>query len=161
MVIVVMGVSGSGKTSVGRALAARLGWRMIDADDVHSPENIDRMRTGVALTDADRQPWLAALRELVRRADAAGENLVLACSALRRSFRDRLRDGVSDLRFVHLRAGRNLIARRLAVRTGHFMNPDLLDSQLDALEEPDDAVVLDASEPPDALVDRIRRSLGV
>ncbi len=156
-----MGVSGSGKTSVGRALAARLGWPLVDADDVHSPENVDRMRAGVPLTEADREPWLAALRALVRRADAAGENLVLACSALRKSFRERLRDGVGDLRFVHLQAGPELVARRLAARTGHFMNPDLLDSQFDALEEPEDALVLDASERPDVLVARIRRSLGV
>lgn len=161
MVVVVMGVSGSGKTSIGRALATHLEWPFIDADEVHPPENVDRMRAGIPLTDADREPWLAALRALVRRTDAAGENLVLACSALRRSFRKRLRDGVANLRFVHLQAGPELVARRLAARTGHFMNPDLHDSQFDALEEPEDAVVLDAAEPPDVLVARIRRALGV
>lgn len=161
MVIVVMGVSGCGKTSVGSALAARLGWRFFDADDFHSPANIARMRAGVPLTEADREPWLESLRTLAQRADAAGENIVLACSALRRSFRESLREGLDDVRFVHLQAERDLIARRLAARIDHFMNPDLLDSQFDALERPEGELVLDASEAPETLVEQIRGAFAI
>lgn len=159
MVIVVMGVAGSGKTTVGRALAARLGRPFFDADDFHSPENVARMRAGVPLTDADREPWLASLCALIERADAAGEDIVLACSALRARFRERLRAAAKDLRYVYLDAGRHVIAHRLAERTGHFMSPDLVTSQFADLEEPDDALVLDASRAPKELVAEIERAI--
>ena len=158
MIVVVMGVAGSGKTTTGRELAARLAWPFFDADDFHPPENIARMRGGVPLTEAEREPWLESLRALVRQADAEGEDIVLACSALRGQFRVRLRAAASDLRYVYLRASPDLIARRLAARSDHFMNPSLLASQFAALEEPDDALVLDASRPPAALVAEIRRA---
>ena len=159
MIVVVMGVAGSGKTTVGRALAASLGRPFFDADDFHPPENIARMRAGVPLTDADREPWLASLCALIERADAAGEDIVLACSALRARFRDRLRAAANDLRYVYLEAGRDVIARRLAARAGHFMSPDLVASQFANLEEPDDALVVDATRPPQELVAEIERKL--
>lgn len=157
MVIVVMGVAGSGKTTVGRALAERLGWRFVDADDLHPPENINLMTAGVPLTDTDREPWLESLSAVVSAADGTGEDLVVACSALRARFRERLRAAADDLRYVYLRADREVIARRLAARTGHFLSPDLLESQFAALEEPDGELVLDAHEPAELLVARIRR----
>lgn len=161
MIIVVMGVAGSGKTRVGHALAERLGWPFFDADDFHSRENVAAMSAGVPLSEMDREPWLAALRALVLRLDGAGSHAVLACSALRASFRDRLREGVADLRYVYLRGDEELIARRLVARTNHFMPPDLLASQFAALEEPEDELVLDASQEPEAIIDSIRRALGV
>ena len=161
MIIVVMGVAGSGKTRVGSALAKDLGWPFFDADDLHSPENIARMSRGVALTDRDREPWLEALRELVQRLDAEHRDAVLACSALRAQFRERLRDAARDLRFVYLRASAELLAQRLAARTGHFMRAELLASQLSSLEEPEDAVAIDAALPPVEIVAEIRTVLGV
>jgi gluconokinase len=159
MIVVVMGVAGSGKTTVGRALAATLGRPFFDADDFHPPENIARMRAGVPLTDADREPWLASLCTLIERADAADEDLVLACSALRARFRDRLRAAAHDLRYVYLQTSRDVIAHRLAERTGHFMSPDLAASQFADLEEPDDALVVDATRPPHELAAEIARAL--
>lgn len=155
-----MGVSGSGKTFVGRALAADLGWDFFDADDFHPPENITKMASGTPLTDTDREPWLAALRTLLLRIDGAATNAVLACSALRAKFRDNLRAGI-DVRYVYLRAGRTLLTHRLDTRPGHFMKSDLLESQFAALEEPEDALVLDAGGEPSTLVARIRRELAV
>ena len=160
MIIVVMGVAGSGKTTVGRALAASLGRPFFDADDFHPPGNIARMRAGVPLSDADREPWLASLCTLIERADAGGEDLVLACSALRARFRERLRAAANDLRYVYLRTGRDVIARRLAGRTGHFMSRDLVASQFADLEEPDDALVVDAARAPRELVAEIERELA-
>lgn len=159
MVIVVMGVAGSGKTTVGRALAASLGRPFFDADDFHPPENVSRMSAGVPLTDADREPWLASLCALIERADTAGEDIVLACSALRARFRERLRAAANDLRYVYLESGRGVIAHRLAEREGHFMSPDLVASQFADLEEPDDALVVDATRPPQELVAEIERAI--
>lgn len=157
MVIVVMGVAGSGKTRVGRALAEDLRWPFFDADDFHPEANIARMAGGRPLTDADREPWLAELHALVlRTADA-----VLACSALKSRFRDQLRSGVDDLHYVYLQAKAELIRPRLAAREDHFMPPELLQSQFEALEEPEDALVLDASKHPDVLIAQIRTSLRV
>lgn len=156
-----MGVAASGKTRVGRALAASLGWPFHDADDFHPPENIATIASGVPLTDAHREGWLRDLRALLLTVDARRGNAVLACSALRARFRERLREGVSDLRYVYLKAAPDLIARRLRERTGHFMPAELLDSQFATLEEPEDALVVDASQAPDALIARIRESLRV
>jgi gluconokinase len=146
-----MGVTGVGKTTVGRLLAQRLEARFVDADDFHPPENVARMRAGIPLTDADRQPWLDALNAHLRAAAAAGESVVLACSALKAAYRQRLREGCPDLRFVHLVGTRELIAERLAARSGHYMNPALLDSQLATLETPDDALRIDIGAPPEEL----------
>lgn len=171
MVIVIIGVAGAGKTTVGRALAEALagsgeghdGWRFVDADDFHSPENRARMAAGRPLDDAARAPWLAALGRAIDGWLAAGDSVVLACSALRRSYRDALRRDPERVRLVYLRASEPLLAARLAARRDHFMPAALLSSQLATLEEPDldeDALVVDAAEPPAALVARIRASLG-
>jgi gluconokinase len=154
--ILVMGVAGSGKSTVGALLAGRLGAAFVDADGLHSAANRAKMRRGEALDDADRAPWLAALRDVVRAHAAAGRQLVLACSALRAGFRTALLAEVPGARVVYLRAAREVLAARLAARRDHFFPPALLDSQLAALEEPDDALVIDATLRPAAIVARIQ-----
>jgi len=153
LAVVVMGVSGCGKTAVGSVLAQRLGARFIDADDLHPPANVEKMSAGTPLDDADRAPWLALLNSRLREAAAAGAPVVLACSALKQRYRDTLAAGVPRLRFVHLAGSRDLIAGRLAARQHRYMPAMLLDSQFAALEPPAGAIVLDAALPLDALVD--------
>ncbi|MBV9881263.1 MAG: gluconokinase [Gemmatirosa sp.] len=166
-VVVLMGVAGAGKTTVGQRLAASLGWSFADADAFHPPENVERMRRGAALTDDDRRPWLDALRAHVGAALARHEHLVLACSALRRVYREALvpAEATPDaVRFVHLAVSPAELARRLATRPGHFAPPALLGSQLATLEDPtpDEHVpVVDGELPVDAVVERIRAALGV
>ena len=163
-VIVVMGVAGVGKTTVGTALGRALGWRFHDADDFHSAANIAKMHRGEPLTDADRTPWLAALRALVAEALARGDHVVLACSALRQRYRDALVPGdapAGAVRFVWLDAPAAVIADRLAHRGAHFAPPSLLPSQLQTLEPPTDAVLADATKPPAAIVAAVRESLGI
>lgn len=157
--LVLTGVSGAGKSTVGRALADRIGAVLLDADDFHPEANRQKMAAGVALTDADREPWINTLAaELDRRAHA-GDRVVLACSALRRYHRARLLDAVPDVALVHLDVGPEELARRLADRTEHFMPADLLDSQLADLEDPsgDHHAVVDGEAPVDAVVDDILR----
>ncbi len=153
MVIVLIGVTGSGKTTVGKQLAHQLGWNFSDGDDFHSGANIARMRAGIPLNDEDRRPWLDRLSQLISEKMAAGENLVLACSALKASYRQRLRVN-SDVRFVYLKADFALIAKRLAARHGHFMNPALLKSQWNDLEEPaaNEAITVEAASAPAEVV---------
>ena len=135
-VLLLIGVSGVGKTSVGKAVAERLGWAFFDADDLHPPANVAKMERGEGLTDADREPWLQAVRERIEQHLSAGAPLVLACSALRASYRARLRASDPRVRAVWLDASREAIAGRLSSREGHFAGPDLLASQLDTLEPP-------------------------
>lgn len=161
MVVIVMGVSGAGKTTVGETLAHALGWRFWDADDFHSAGNVAKMAAGTPLTDADRAPWLERLRELIQDALESDEGLVLACSALRESYRERLTVDAAHQRWVYLRASRELLAQRLARREGHYMPASLLDTQLAALEPPRDALAVDASEAPDGVVARILQGLGL
>ena len=159
MVIILFGVAGAGKTVIGRALAAALGWQFYDADQFHPPGNIEKLARGILLTDEDRWPWLESLAELIRTRLAQGENAVLACSALRESYRQRLQinDGV---KLVYLKGAYGLIATRLKQRPGHFMNPTLLRSQFDTLEEPTGgALVVDVTPSPDEVVQAIRRGL--
>ena len=165
VVVVIMGVAGAGKTTVGRALSAELKWPFIDADDFHTPENKERMRAGTPLTDAQREPWLATLRGFVADSLTNGRSAVLACSALRRRYREALvPPGVpSDaVRFVHLRTSADVLASRLGRRKQHFMSASLLPSQLATLEEPADdepASIVDGARPVRALVLDIVRSL--
>jgi gluconokinase len=164
--IVIVGPAGAGKTTVGRALAAALGWRFHDADDFHSLANVERMRRGVALTDVERAPWLALLRALLTDALATHDPVVLACSALRESYRAALvpfDTPPAAVRFVYLRATPALLRERLSHRVGHYASVDLLASQLATLEEPHphDALVVDASRDPDALVHMIRNAIDV
>lgn len=150
----VMGVSGCGKSTVGKMLAEKLGWNFFDADDFHPPENIAKMKAGIPLTDADRQPWLERLSKLLRDEIAAGFNPILACSALRQSYRDMLLSGTSGIHIVFLRGDKNLIASRMQNRPGHFMPAALLDSQFATLEEPSGPSVttLDLSLSPEGIV---------
>jgi gluconokinase len=155
-----MGVSGSGKTTVGKILAARLGWPFADADDFHPAANIEKMRQGSPLTDEDRIPWLRALRRYIDDAAARGEHLVLACSALRHNYREYLTaDNASSVCYVYLEGEEGLIRERLAKRIGHFMPPSLLPSQLDTLEPPENAIRVDIAPPPQVIANRIIDSL--
>lgn len=153
--VVVMGVSGCGKTSVGRALAERIDARFIDADDHHPEANVEKMRRGEPLDDDDRAPWLARLNGLLREARARGEPTVLACSALRQRYRDALGEGLDGLRFVHLRGSPALIAQRLAQRQHRYMPASLLRSQFEALEAPADAIVVDVTREVATLADEL------
>ena len=161
MVVIVMGVTGAGKTTVGRALAESLGWEFHDGDELHSEESKRKMHRGIALDDADRAPWLAALRKLIQSMLTEGRNGVVACSALKQSYRDEIVVDPNLVKVVYLKGSKELIAERLRGRTGHFMNPDLLQSQFDTLEEPRDAIVVDISGAPEAIVNEIRSRLGL
>jgi gluconokinase len=155
LAVVVMGVSGCGKSTVGRALAPHLRATFLDADDFHPPANVERMRAGVALTDAERAPWLDALAACLAQAAAADEPVVLACSALKRSYRDALRRGAPALHLVHLTGSPALLAERIAARADHYMPPTLLPSQLATLEAPgtdERPIVLDVAAPMEELV---------
>lgn len=155
-VIIVMGVSGAGKTTVGRALARRLGWQFIEGDDFHPAANIETMAAGHALTDADRAPWLAALRGKIEQIMRSGAHAVIACSALKHDYRKALAGRDSDaVRFVQLDVPRAVLEQRLAHRHGHFMPASLLDSQLATLEESTTALRVDGTQPVEVLVDQI------
>ena len=160
MVILLMGVTGSGKTTVGKALAESLHWLFADADDFHPPSNVAKMRAGIPLNDADRAPWLAALRTQIDEWLHAGANAVLACSALKESYRQKL-VVTSDVPVVYLRGSRELIAERLKERHGHYMDPNLLPSQFATLEEPQGALVVDVDASVAEIVSRIRKGVGV
>jgi len=162
--IVVMGVSGSGKTEIGRRLAERLGWVFRDADEFHPAKNVAKMRAGIPLDDDDRGPWLEALAAVLDTATCAGPPLVLACSALKRSHRAKLGLPHDRIRLVELDGSPELIRKRIEQRAGHFMPAALLDSQLKALERPspdEDAIVIDVSSEPDAIVRRVTAALGL
>ncbi|MBM3953415.1 MAG: gluconokinase [Planctomycetes bacterium] len=164
-VVIVMGVSGVGKSAVGRLLAAQLGAAFHDADDFHPPANVERMRAGLPLTDDHRAPWLAALRGLVETILAGPDRaaIVLACSALKRAYRQRLGSGLPGVRLVHLDGDPELIRRRIAARRDHFMPASLLDSQLATLERPggdEHPIVVDVAHTPDAIVATILRELA-
>lgn len=161
MILILMGVSGSGKTTVGRILAHDLGWPFYDADDLHPQANIDKMHRGEPLTDADRAPWLDALHDLIAPLDGDGRSAVLACSALKRIYRDRLAAHVAGARFVYLRGDASLLRLRLARRSGHFMPIDLLQSQLDTLEEPEWALVVDIDAAPEEIAARIKGEVAL
>ena len=161
--IIVMGVSGSGKSTIGALLAERLGWPFADADGFHPPENVAKMAAGTPLTDADRWPWLDAIATHIGAARQAGRPVVVACSALRRAYRDRLRAGHGDLIFLHLSGAPEVIAARQAARQGHFMPPSLMASQFATLEdisdEPD-ALAVSVVAEPQAVVDAAMAALS-
>ena len=161
MVILVMGVAGSGKTTVGCALAAALGWSFRDADDFHPPANVAKMSAGLPLDDTDRAPWLAAIRAHIDACLARGENAIVTCSALKEKYRAGLVADPARVKLVHLTGSPALLATRIAGRAGHFMKPEMLASQLAALEPPRDALAVDIAESPDQLVARIRRALAL
>jgi gluconokinase len=160
MFIIFTGVAGAGKTTVGKLLAQELGWRFYEGDDFHPAANIEKMRRGEALTDEDRWPWLDALRAVIVAALDRGEHGILACSALKHSYRTCLRVS-EDVVFVHLALAPREIERRLKQRKGHFMNPALIESQFATLETPQNALTLDASFPPAVLVQQVEKALGI
>lgn len=162
MIIIILGVSGAGKTTVGKLLARELSWHFLEADDFHPEANIEKMRSGHPLTDEDRWPWLERLRQQIERSLAVGEDAVLACSALKRAYRDRLR--VSDeVKFVFLRGDYALVAKQLRSRRGHFMNSALLQSQFNDLEKPEpdeNALTIELGRTPEETVGEIRAKLN-
>ena len=160
MIILLIGVTGSGKTTVGKLLARQLDWRFYEGDDFHSPTNIEKMRSGVPLNDKDRLPWLQTIQEAIRSALERGENAVFAVSALKNDYR-RVLQIDAGVRVVHLKAKIELIRERLQRRTGHFMNPVLIQSQFDTLEEPDGVLQINAELPADEIVRIIRARVSL
>ena len=161
MIVILMGVSGVGKTTVGELLAGRTGCVLYDADDFHSQSNIEKMRSGTPLTDDDRWPWLDRLNAVLREKEQRGDSAILACSALKQRYRDRLVQGLADVRWVHLTGDFDLIKQRIEARKGHYMTAKLLESQFAALEPPADALVLDVALAPASLSESIARRLGL
>lgn len=167
MIILVMGITGSGKTTEGRMLAERLHWEFADADDFHSAANKEKMHNGIPLTDADRQPWLLAIRDRIWSWIAANKNGVITCSALKQSYRDllmspsegRAASDAGQIKIVYLRGSYDVIAARVRARKGHFAGEELLASQIAALEEPRDAITIDVDQTPEQIVDEALRQL--
>ena len=162
-IAVVMGVSGSGKTTIGRAVASRLGWSFQEGDALHPPENVTKMTAGQPLDDDDRAPWLAAIADRIDDCRRRGESAVITCSALKRGYRDMLIGNRREVRLIHLTAPRELIAARIAQRRGHFMPASLLDSQFDTLEPPgpeENAITVSVDAPIEAIVDRLVAELS-
>jgi gluconokinase len=160
--LIVMGVSGSGKSTIAEALGQRLGWRFEDGDSFHPPSNVAKMSAGQPLTDEDRWPWLNAIADEIARVCEAGEHVIIACSALKHTYRDVLLRGRDDVRFVFLRGTKELIAERLAHRKGHFMPPELLTSQFSTLEPPETSehvITVSIDETVEAIVDGVVRQL--
>jgi gluconokinase len=155
-ILIVMGVSGSGKTHIGQQLATELNWPFFDGDDFHSPENIQKMTQAIPLTDADRDDWLNSLQKLVRRQITTDQPAVIACSALKKSYRDRLKIN-SSVEFIYLQGSYELINRRLTERSGHYMPADLLESQFETLEEPHNALAIDVAKSSDEIVQTIKQ----
>jgi len=151
----IMGVSGSGKTTVGKALARRLGWDFFDADDFHPAENIAKMASGIPLSDSDRAPWLAALHNLLSSTLKSNHHPVLACSALKETYRAQLLDGIDKVEIIYLKGSYELIWSRMSGRDGHYMRPEMLRSQFAVLEQPENVFSLDVSMSPQDMVGKI------
>ena len=160
MVVLLMGVAGSGKTTIGRQLANELGWKFADADEFHPPANVAKMSAGIPLDDSDRTPWLAAIRLYIDARLAKDENAVVTCSALKKKHRAVLLGGAPQVKLVYLRGNRELLWSRISSRQGHFMKPAMLDSQLATLEEPEDAITIDIAQSPAQIIAGIRSALA-
>ena len=165
MIVLLMGVTGAGKTTVGALLARQMGWEFADADSFHSAANVEKMRRGIALTDEDRAPWLRALHDFMAERSAASRDLVLACSALKRAYRQKLCEGL-DIKLVYLHGKQEYIVERLRGRRGHYAPASLVASQFADLEEPDDdepeeVAVVEIDHSPEEIVAEIRRRLGL
>lgn len=161
MILIVMGVAGSGKTTVGELLAKELAWTFRDADEFHPPTNIEKMSRGLALEDSDRAPWLAAMRATIETWLREGRNAVLTCSCLKAAYRQTLLVDPARIRFIYLKGSFELIDARLRQRAHHFMKADLLKSQFEILEEPQDAITVDLSDPPEVIVQKTRKALNI
>lgn len=159
MIVIVMGVSGAGKSLIGQALARALGWRFYEGDDYHPEANREKLARGTELGDEDRAPWLRALRREIEGALARGENAVVVSSALKARYRQVLVVDPARVKIVYLKGSKELIRKRLEARRGHFMDPKLLDSQFETLEEPRDAIVVDVTPSPEEIVEEIQRRL--
>lgn len=159
MIIILMGVSGSGKSTIGQNLATEVDWSFYDGDDFHPAANVKKMANGIALTDADRAGWLAALAQLIRQLDGAGKSGIIACSALKQRYREILQQDISNVQFVYLKGSYDLILQRLQARKSHFMRPELLQSQFDAMEEPGQALIIDIDQSPAIIISQIRQNL--
>jgi len=160
MIVLIMGVEGAGKTTIGKLLANRLRWDFSDADDFHSEHNRQKMRRGIPLDDADREPWLQAIRTAMLGWVAQDRHVVLACSALKKRYREVL-DAGPEVRVVYLKGDFDVISRRLAARSGHFVSPALLHSQFQILEEPENALTVDADRAPEEIVQEIVEKLAL
>jgi gluconokinase len=158
--VILMGVAGSGKTAVGKGIAARLNWLFLDADDFHPAANIEKMKHGIPLNDQDRIPWLRALRDELRRLLAEGRSVILACSALKESYRKLLSDDVAPMSFVLLDVDQETIRERLQHRSAHFFPKELMNSQFAALEKPKDAIIIDARKSLDEVTDRVVQAIS-
>ncbi|OUL18928.1 gluconate kinase [Nostoc sp. RF31YmG] len=156
-----MGVSGSGKTTIGKMLANSLGWTFSDADTFHSQQNVEKMRQGIPLSEADRKPWLQDLQTAIKYWLQENKNVVLACSALKDSYRQFLVVDSNRVKLVYLKGSYQLIQKRLQERQNHYMSAQLLTSQFEALEEPLETIYIDIAEPPQAIVQNIRTILGI
>ncbi len=161
MIIIIMGVSGSGKSTIGKLLADALNWEFQDADNFHSTANIEKMRLGIPLNDTDRKPWLKDLQTAIAVWLQQNTNVVLACSALKADYRQYLVLDSDRMQLVYLQGSLNLLQQRLLGRQNHFMSEKLLNSQLDTLEEPDDAICVDISEPPQLIVENLKTVIGL
>jgi gluconokinase len=157
--VILMGVAGSGKTAVGMKVAQKLDWIFLDADNFHPPANIEKMKHGIPLNDEDRAPWLQRLRDELQRQTAEGHSVILACSALKESYRRVLRDEVSPPTFIYLDVDPETIQNRLQHRTAHFFPKELMESQFAALEKPKDAIIIDARKPLADVVDHVIEAL--
>jgi len=159
MIVLVMGVSGSGKTTIGEALGRELGWTYLDADDFHSQSSIDKMAAGIPLEDADRWPWLKKINHELSKFEQQGKSAIVGCSALKQAYRERLARGLRDFRVVYLRGDFDLIRERVAARKHRFMSPALLQSQFDALEPPDGAIAVNVAAPVEDSIAKIAQQL--
>jgi gluconokinase len=158
--VILMGVAGSGKTAVGMRVAQTLDWIFLDADDFHPPANIEKMKHGIPLSDQDRAPWLQRLHDELQRQIAEGRSIILACSALKESYRNVLRDEVSPPAFVYLEVDPQTIRDRLQHRTTHFFPKELMESQFAALEKPKDAIIIDARKPLAEVVEQVLQAIA-
>lgn len=154
-----MGVSGSGKTSIGQSLSSELGWSFFDGDDYHPPKNVQKMSQGIPLSDEDRFQWLENLSKLLHEKLLAGENIILACSALQRSYRQQLRLNRTDLSFIYLEGDFELIWKRMQSRPDHYMKPGMLESQFEILEPPENALIIEIDRPVPEIVQEIINSI--
>ena len=161
MLIIVTGVSGVGKTTIGKLLSENMGWTFYEGDDYHTNVNLAKMRNGTPLTDDDRWPWLDALRTKLSEIVLHEENAILSCSALKESYRMRLGSGLKDIVFVYLRGDYHLVRNRISARVGHFMSADLLVSQYSDLEEPQNGIIVDAALEPMEIINYLKRALSL